>query len=122
VLVELIRAYKSSMITAFRLGARGLPGAAVRAVQQCAETLDDTLWLADGDRADRANLAAVLAASGIVGTRDLGKYRGREAMDDEAGTLGSRVRQLRGWHQLSLRQAAGLGGLPSLGVGPDRAW
>ena len=32
---------------------------------------------------------------------------------DEAGTLGSRVREVRGWRQLSLRQAAGLAGLPS---------
>jgi len=32
---------------------------------------------------------------------------------DEAMTLGSRVRQLRGWHQLSLRQAAELAGLSS---------
>jgi transcriptional regulator with XRE-family HTH domain len=45
VLVGLIRAYTSAMITATRLGARGLPGAAVRAAQQCAETLDDPLWL-----------------------------------------------------------------------------
>jgi transcriptional regulator with XRE-family HTH domain len=45
VLVGLIRTYTSAMITASRLGARGLPGAAVRAAQHCAETLDDPLWL-----------------------------------------------------------------------------
>jgi transcriptional regulator with XRE-family HTH domain len=45
VLVGLIRTYTSAMITAARLGARGLPGAAVRAAQHCAETLDDPLWL-----------------------------------------------------------------------------
>lgn len=32
---------------------------------------------------------------------------------DEAGVLGSRVRQLRGWHQLSLRQAGDSSGLSS---------
>jgi transcriptional regulator with XRE-family HTH domain len=32
---------------------------------------------------------------------------------DEATTLGSRVRQVRGWRQLSLRHAAGLAGLSS---------
>jgi hypothetical protein len=32
---------------------------------------------------------------------------------DEAGTLGSRVREIRSWRALSLRQAAGLAGLPS---------
>jgi transcriptional regulator with XRE-family HTH domain len=32
---------------------------------------------------------------------------------DEAGALGSRVRAVRGWRALSLRQAAGLAGLSS---------
>jgi transcriptional regulator with XRE-family HTH domain len=41
--------------------------------------------------------------------------RGPEGRDgvDEATTLGSRVREVRGWRQLSLRQAAGLAGLSS---------
>jgi hypothetical protein len=44
-LVGLIRAYTSAVITTTGLGAHGLPGAAARAAQQCAETLDDPLWL-----------------------------------------------------------------------------
>jgi transcriptional regulator with XRE-family HTH domain len=45
VLVGLMRAYASAMWTTKRLGGRGLPSLVVRAVQQCAETLDDPVWL-----------------------------------------------------------------------------
>jgi transcriptional regulator with XRE-family HTH domain len=45
VLLGLIRAYARAMWTAKRLGDHGLPSLAARAVQQCAETLDDPLWL-----------------------------------------------------------------------------
>jgi transcriptional regulator with XRE-family HTH domain len=45
VLVGLMRAYASAMWTTKRLGARGLPALVARAIQQCAETLDDPLWL-----------------------------------------------------------------------------
>ncbi|HWR48103.1 MAG TPA: hypothetical protein VN327_10905, partial [Pseudonocardiaceae bacterium] len=45
VLVGLMRAYGMAMFTTNRLGARGLPSLAARAVQQCAEVLDDPVWL-----------------------------------------------------------------------------
>jgi transcriptional regulator with XRE-family HTH domain len=45
VLLGLMNAYSSAMWTTKRLGARGLPGLAARAVRRCAETLDDPLWL-----------------------------------------------------------------------------
>jgi transcriptional regulator with XRE-family HTH domain len=45
VLLGLINAYSSAMWTSKRLGARGLPALAAHAVQQCAEVLDDALWL-----------------------------------------------------------------------------
>jgi transcriptional regulator with XRE-family HTH domain len=45
VLVGLMRAYASAMWTTKRLGDRGLPALAARAVQQCAEALDDPVWL-----------------------------------------------------------------------------
>jgi transcriptional regulator with XRE-family HTH domain len=45
VLVGLIRAYTSAAITTTGLGAHGLPSAAARAAQHCAETLDDPLWM-----------------------------------------------------------------------------
>jgi hypothetical protein len=40
-----MNAYTSAMWTTKRLGARGLPILAAHAVQQCAETLDDPVWL-----------------------------------------------------------------------------
>jgi hypothetical protein len=45
VLVGLMNAYSSAMWTTKRLGARGLPALAAGAVQQCAETLGDPVWL-----------------------------------------------------------------------------
>ncbi|MGH4011062.1 MAG: helix-turn-helix domain-containing protein [Pseudonocardiaceae bacterium] len=45
VLVGLMDAYSSAMWTTKRLGAQGLPALAARAVAQCAETLDDPVWL-----------------------------------------------------------------------------
>ncbi len=45
VLVGLMTAHTSAMWAAKRLGDRGLPSLAARAVQQCAETLDDPVWL-----------------------------------------------------------------------------
>lgn len=45
VLLGLMTAYTSAMWSAKRLGDRGLPSLAARAVQRCAETLDDRLWL-----------------------------------------------------------------------------
>jgi transcriptional regulator with XRE-family HTH domain len=45
VLVGLMDAYSSAMWTTKRLGARGLPSLAAGAVQQCAETLGDPVWL-----------------------------------------------------------------------------
>jgi transcriptional regulator with XRE-family HTH domain len=45
VLVALMKTYASTMWTTKRLGARGLPALVARAVHQCAETLDDPLWL-----------------------------------------------------------------------------
>ena len=45
VLLGLIDAHRVAMRTAKDLGGRGLPGLAARAVQQCAEALDDAAWL-----------------------------------------------------------------------------
>ncbi|MGH3780849.1 MAG: helix-turn-helix domain-containing protein, partial [Pseudonocardiaceae bacterium] len=45
VLVGLMNAYHTAMYTAKQLGGWGLPILAARAVQQCAETLDDPVWL-----------------------------------------------------------------------------
>lgn len=45
VLLGLITAYSSVMWTTKRLGVRGLPALAARAVRQCAEALDDPVWL-----------------------------------------------------------------------------
>ncbi len=45
VLVGLMTAYSSALWTTTRLGVRGLPALAALAVQQCAETLDDPVWL-----------------------------------------------------------------------------
>jgi hypothetical protein len=45
VLLGLIDAHRIAMRTAKDLGGRGLPMVAVRAVQQCAEALDDAAWL-----------------------------------------------------------------------------
>lgn len=45
VLVGLMRAYASAMRTTKRLGGRGLPSLTARAVQRCAETLGDPVWL-----------------------------------------------------------------------------
>ncbi|MGH3822102.1 MAG: helix-turn-helix domain-containing protein [Pseudonocardiaceae bacterium] len=45
VLVGLMNAYSSVVWTSVRLGALGLPSLAARAVQQCAEILDDPVWL-----------------------------------------------------------------------------
>ena len=45
VLLALMMALTSAMWAAQRLGGRGLPIVAARAVQQCAENLDDPLWL-----------------------------------------------------------------------------
>ncbi len=45
ILVGLMDAYQSVIWTTTRLGARGLPSLAARAVQQCAETLGDPVWL-----------------------------------------------------------------------------
>ena len=45
VLRALMVAYTSAMWAAQRLGGHGLPILAARAVQQCAETLDDPVWL-----------------------------------------------------------------------------
>lgn len=45
VLLGLIKAYSSAMWTTKRLGGRGLPALAARAVQQVAEALDEPVWL-----------------------------------------------------------------------------
>jgi transcriptional regulator with XRE-family HTH domain len=45
VLLGLMRAYSRVVATSYVLGARGLPSLAARAVHQCAETLDDPVWL-----------------------------------------------------------------------------
>ncbi|MGH3832698.1 MAG: helix-turn-helix domain-containing protein [Pseudonocardiaceae bacterium] len=45
VLIGLMMAYGSAVWTAKRLGDRGLPALAARAVQQCAEALGDLAWL-----------------------------------------------------------------------------
>jgi transcriptional regulator with XRE-family HTH domain len=45
VLLGLITAYSSVMWTTKRLGVRGVPGLAARAVRQCAEALEDPVWL-----------------------------------------------------------------------------
>ncbi|MGH3781953.1 MAG: helix-turn-helix domain-containing protein [Pseudonocardiaceae bacterium] len=45
VLLALMMAYTSAVWSAKRLGDRGLPILAARAVQQCAETLEDPVWL-----------------------------------------------------------------------------
>jgi transcriptional regulator with XRE-family HTH domain len=45
VLLGLIDAHRVAMRTAKDLGGHGLPGLAARAVQQCAEVLEDPVWL-----------------------------------------------------------------------------
>ncbi len=45
VLLGLIDAHRVAILTTKDLGGRGLPGQAARAVQQCAEALDDAAWL-----------------------------------------------------------------------------
>ncbi len=45
ILLGLILAYHSAMVVTKRFGDRGLPILAARAVQECAETLDDPVWL-----------------------------------------------------------------------------
>ncbi len=45
VLLGLINAYRVAIMTTQDLGGIGLPGMAARAVQQCAEALDDPVWL-----------------------------------------------------------------------------
>ncbi|MGH3829189.1 MAG: helix-turn-helix domain-containing protein [Pseudonocardiaceae bacterium] len=45
VLLGLMTAYSSVMWTTKRLGVRGLPSLAARAVRQCAEALEDPVWL-----------------------------------------------------------------------------
>ena len=45
VLLGLMNAYHTAMYTAKQLGGHGLPILAARAVQQCAEALDDPVWL-----------------------------------------------------------------------------
>ncbi len=45
VLLGLINAYYEAASITKALGGRGLPGLAVRAVQQCAEALDEVVWL-----------------------------------------------------------------------------
>jgi transcriptional regulator with XRE-family HTH domain len=45
VLVGLIQAYSSAMWTTKRLGGRGLPSLASRAVTRCAQQLEDPVWL-----------------------------------------------------------------------------
>jgi transcriptional regulator with XRE-family HTH domain len=57
----------------------------------------------DGTRADRVNPVLVCAASA-------GAESGKEAGVEET-PFGDRVREVRGWRGLSLRQAAGLAGL-----------
>jgi len=44
-LLGLIDAYRVAIMTTKDLGDRGLPGLAARAVQQCAEALEDAVWL-----------------------------------------------------------------------------
>ncbi|MGH3770614.1 MAG: helix-turn-helix domain-containing protein [Pseudonocardiaceae bacterium] len=45
VLIGLMMAYGSAMFTSKRLGGRGLPALAARAVRQCAEALGEVVWL-----------------------------------------------------------------------------
>ena len=45
VLLALMMVYTSALWASQRLGARGLPTVAARAVQQCAETLNEPVWL-----------------------------------------------------------------------------
>ncbi|MGH3884838.1 MAG: helix-turn-helix domain-containing protein [Pseudonocardiaceae bacterium] len=45
VLLGLMGAYSRALATSNLLGARGLPSLAAHAVRQCAETLDDPVWL-----------------------------------------------------------------------------
>ncbi|MGH4006868.1 MAG: helix-turn-helix domain-containing protein [Pseudonocardiaceae bacterium] len=82
VLVGLMRAYTRAMWTTKRLGDRGLPSLAARAVQQCAETLGDPVWLgyaawlrgAATGRLDRAAQyrRSVAAAESLTGELDCG--------------------------------------------------
>jgi hypothetical protein len=80
VLLGLMMAYNSALVTTRRLGARGLPSLAARAAQQCAETLDDPVWLgfaawlrgAATGRLDRAGQyrRSVAAAESLTGELD----------------------------------------------------
>jgi transcriptional regulator with XRE-family HTH domain len=83
VLLGLIDAHRVAMRTAKDLGGCGLPMVAVRAVRQCAEALDDAVWLgcaavtrgyATGelDRAGqyRRSVAAAEALTGKLGSSD----------------------------------------------------
>ena len=83
ILLGLIDAHRVAMRTAKDLDGHGLPGLAARAVQQCAEALEDAVWLgcaavvrgyATGelDRAGqyRRSVAAAEALTGTLGSSD----------------------------------------------------
>ena len=83
VLLGLIDAHRVAMRTAKDLGGHGLPGLAARAVRQCAEVLEDPVWLgcaafvrgAAGGELDRAGQyrRSVAAAESLSGRLDCGE-------------------------------------------------
>ena len=83
VLLGLMMAYSVAMWTTKRLGDRGLPALAARAVQQCAEALGDVVWLGyaawlRGDATGHLDRAAqyrrsVAAAENLTGELDCGE-------------------------------------------------
>ncbi|MGH3721661.1 MAG: helix-turn-helix domain-containing protein [Pseudonocardiaceae bacterium] len=82
VLIGLMMAYGSAMFTSKRLGGRGLPALAARAVRQCAEVLGEVVWLGyaaylRGDATGRLDRAgqyrrSVAAAETLTGELDCG--------------------------------------------------
>ncbi|MGH3990922.1 MAG: helix-turn-helix domain-containing protein, partial [Pseudonocardiaceae bacterium] len=103
VLFGLIDAHRVTMRTAKDLGGRGLPGQAARAVQQCAEALEDAAWLG----------CAVVTRGYATGELDrAGQYRRSvavaEALTDKLGS--SEALQTCGMLHLMAATAAGARG------------
>ena len=100
VLLGLIDTHRVAMRTAKDLGGHGLPGLAARAVQQCAEELEDPVWL---------GCATVVRAYATGELDRLAQYRRSVAAADAlTGRLDSSdALQACGMLHLSAAQAAG---------------
>jgi transcriptional regulator with XRE-family HTH domain len=103
VLLGLIDAYRVAMRTAKDLGGYGLPGMAARAVQQCAEALEDAVWL---------GCAAVVRGYATGELDPSGQYRRSVAAAENLASQldSSDALQTCGMLHLSAAQAAGARG------------